>query len=318
MTTGKNKSIEELTTPIQPYEGELKNPNSPIPAESQLGDYTDKDNDDLIKEMDDLIREMASDFNIPSDEEINKNLAEKEEAADWTPEENQKEIDNFELLLELLANSPKFFDLIKKISGQDVNSLLNDKEILDLCVNNKMIIPYKKGPVRTDHRGKILSYGLSTAGYDSVMAYKLKLPVEVRNKDGSVKPLDPKNPDDAGWVDITIDPNSEDPTYTINPGEHILSSTKEYFRMPNDVLAICLGKSTYARAGIIINVTPLEPGWEGNVTLEIHNTTNRPVILYPGEGICQFLFFRINKPKTSYKDKKGKYQGQRGITLGKV
>lgn len=196
--------------------------------------------------------------------------------------------------------------------------LLTDVDITYLSEKEKMIRPFKKSSIKADHRGKVISYGTSSVGYDSVLSYDLKRSIEVRNEDGSIKPLDPKKPDDGGWEDIKIDPNSPSPRYVLMPGELILSHTREYFVMPDNVMAICLGKSTYARSGIIVNVTPLEPGWEGHVTLEIHNASKRPVVLYPGEGICQFLFLMTNRPSCTYRDRKGKYQGQKGINLSKV
>lgn len=200
----------------------------------------------------------------------------------------------------------------------DQFGLLCDSEILDLCVDSKMISPCKDKQVKADHRGKIISYGLSSVGYDATMAYEVKVPKLLRGHDGSLLPLDPLAADDTEWETTVLDTGNGKSFYLLQPGEHILSSTREYFRMPDDVAAICLGKSTYARTGVIINVTPLEPGWHGNVTLEIHNSTCRPVKIYPGMGICQFLFFRTARPTTTYADRKGKYQGQRGITLSKV
>lgn len=151
----------------------------------------------------------------------------------------------------------------------------------------------------------VISYGLSSYGYDARIANEFKIFTNINNS-----LIDPKNFSDSAFVEHRGD------SCIIPPNSFALARTVELFRIPRDVLVICLGKSTYARCGIIVNVTPLEPEWEGHVTLELSNTTPLPAKIYANEGICQFLFFRGDGIcETSYKDRGGKYQGQRGITL---
>lgn len=155
---------------------------------------------------------------------------------------------------------------------------------------------------------KIISYGTSSYGYDVRCADEFKI---FTNINSSV--IDPKNFDDKCFVDF------KGSVCIIPPNSFVLARTVEYFRIPRNVLTICLGKSTYARCGIIVNVTPLEPEWEGHVVLEFSNTTNLPAKLYANEGVAQFLFFESDEEcEISYKDRGGKYQGQRGITLPKA
>lgn len=154
----------------------------------------------------------------------------------------------------------------------------------------------------------VISYGLSSYGYDARVADEFKIFTNVHNA-----MVDPKNFNDSSFVDIKND------YCIIPPNSFALAHTIERFKIPRDVLVMCLGKSTYARCGIIINVTPLEPEWEGTVTLELSNTTPLPAKIYANEGICQFLFFKgASECETSYADRRGKYQGQSGITLSKV
>lgn len=183
---------------------------------------------------------------------------------------------------------------------------LSDKEIARLAESFKMIEPFSSKQVRSDSSGKrIISYGLSSYGYDARLSDEFKI---FTNVNGAI--VDPKRFDEAGFVDRKGD------SCTIPPNSFVLGSTVEYFRIPRDVLVICLGKSTYARCGLIVNVTPLEPEWEGHVTLEISNTTPLPAKVYAGEGICQFIFLRGEQEcLASYKDKAGKYMNQVGITL---
>ena len=169
-----------------------------------------------------------------------------------------------------------------------------------------MIQPFVKQQVRTDDDGKrIISYGLSSYGFDARVSNEFKIFTNINSTT-----VDPKNFDDQSLVDKETD------VCIIPPNSFALARTVEYFKIPRDVLVVCLGKSTYARCGIIVNVTPLEPGWEGHVTLEFSNTTPLPAKIYAGEGACQFLFFKGDQPcEVSYADRKGKYMGQRGVTL---
>jgi len=167
-----------------------------------------------------------------------------------------------------------------------------------------MIEPF----VDAQKRDGIISYGLSSYGYDARVGTDFKI---FTNVNSSV--VDPKNFDQQSFVDRNTD------VCIIPPNSFALARTVEYFRIPRDVLVICVGKSTYARCGIIVNVTPLEPEWEGHVTLEFSNTTPLPAKIYANEGACQFLFLQGNEPcEVSYRDKAGKYQGQRGVTLPKI
>jgi dCTP deaminase len=168
------------------------------------------------------------------------------------------------------------------------------------------ISPFEPKQIRRIGDKRILSYGTSSFGYDVRAARKFKL--IVNNKPGTI--IDPK----------AFDPNSfitfEEDVCIMPPNSFLLASTIEYFKIPRNILAICVGKSTYARCGIIINVTPIEPGFEGQVTLELSNTTNLPVKIYANEGIAQFLFLQSETEcDVSYADRAGKYQGQRDITL---
>ena len=153
-----------------------------------------------------------------------------------------------------------------------------------------------------------ISYGLTSYGYDVRVGRHFKV---FTNVYGAV--VDPKNFSPAAFIDIEAD------SCIIPPNSFALAETVEYFEIPRDVLVICVGKSTYARCGIIVNVTPLEPEWEGHVTLEFSNTTPLPAKIYANEGAAQFLFLQGNEPcEVSYRDKAGKYQGQRGVTLPKI
>ena len=169
---------------------------------------------------------------------------------------------------------------------------------------HKMIEPFVDDQVRQG----VISYGVSSYGYDVRVGDEFKVFTNVYNT-----VVDPKNFDPKSFVDIKAD------ACVIPPNSFALASTIEYFRIPRDVLTICLGKSTYARCGIIVNVTPFEPEWEGHVTIEISNTTPLPAKIYANEGIAQVLFFQSDEPcARSYKDKKGKYQAQRGVTLPRL
>ena len=183
-----------------------------------------------------------------------------------------------------------------------------DKWIRRMAAEHGMIDPFEPGQVREANGQKIVSYGTSSYGYDIRCSSEFKL---FTNLNTTI--VDPKNFDDKSFVDFKGD------SCIIPPNSFALASTIEYFRIPRDVLTICLGKSTYARCGIIVNVTPFEPEWEGHVTIEISNTTPLPAKIYANEGIAQVLFFQGDEPcERSYKDKKGKYQAQRGVTLPKL
>ncbi len=173
-----------------------------------------------------------------------------------------------------------------------------------MALEQKMIEPFVDDQVRTG----VISYGLSSYGYDVRVGDEFKVFSNVFNAI-----VDPKNFDPKSFVDIKAD------VCIIPPNSFALASTIEYFRIPRDILTICLGKSTYARCGIIVNVTPFEPEWEGHVTIEISNTTPLPAKIYANEGIAQVLFFQSDEVcAVSYKDKKGKYQAQRGVTLPRL
>jgi dCTP deaminase len=175
-----------------------------------------------------------------------------------------------------------------------------------MALNSAMIDPFVDKQVKIDKNGeRLISYGLSSYGYDSRVADEFKI---FTNIDSAI--VDPKNFNASSFVDRQV------PVCTIPPNSFALARTMEYFRIPCDVLVICVGKSTYARCGIIVNVTPLEPGWEGFVTLEFSNTTPLPAKIYAGEGACQFIFLKGSEPcSVSYADRAGKYMNQSGVTL---
>jgi dCTP deaminase len=183
-------------------------------------------------------------------------------------------------------------------------AILSDIWIREQATQHAMIEPF----VEAQRREGCISYGLSSYGYDARVADEFKI---FTNVNSSV--VDPKAFDPNSFVDRQTD------VCIIPPNSFALARTVEYFRVPRDVLVICLGKSTYARCGIIVNVTPLEPEWEGHVTLEFSNTTPLPAKIYANEGACQFLFLKGNEPcETSYAMRSGKYMGQRGVTLPKL
>jgi len=183
-------------------------------------------------------------------------------------------------------------------------AIKSDKWIRRMAVEHKMIEPFSDKQVR----GGAISYGVSSYGYDVRIADDFKI---FTNINSTI--VDPKSFDSRSFVDVKGD------VCIIPPNSFALARTVEYFRVPRNVLVVCLGKSTYARCGIIVNVTPLEPEWEGIVTLEVSNTTPLPAKIYANEGIAQMLFFESDEVcETSYADKKGKYQGQQGLTLPKM
>ena len=183
-------------------------------------------------------------------------------------------------------------------------SVQSDKWIIKMAKENAMIVPFQDKQVRGDK----ISFGVSSYGYDARVSEEFKIFTNVNSEI-----VDPKNFKSTNFItknaiECIIPPNS-----------FVLARTVEKFKIPKDVLVICLGKSTYARCGIIVNVTPLEPGWEGYVTLEFSNTTPLPAKIYANEGVAQFIFLKGNeKPEVTYADRNGKYMGQTGVTLPKV
>ena len=182
-------------------------------------------------------------------------------------------------------------------------AIKSDRWIKRMALEHKMIEPFEERQVRTG----VVSYGVSSYGYDIRVADEFKIFTNI-----NTTLIDPKDFDPRSFVDLKAD------VCIVPPNSFALARTVEYFRIPRDVLTICLGKSTYARCGIIVNVTPFEPEWEGTATLEISNTTPLPAKIYANEGVAQMLFFQADADdvcETSYKDRGGKYQGQTGVTL---
>jgi dCTP deaminase len=189
-------------------------------------------------------------------------------------------------------------------------TILNDREITKLATEHGMITPFNPDLVTS---GKI-SHGISSFGYDAILSTEFKKFKSVK-ENGEWVVVDPKKGFTSDEYETVINEGS----FILPPRSFILGRTVERFKIPDNVLVICMGKSTYARCGIHVIVTPLEPGWEGTVTLEIFNSLDQPVRIYPNEGICQFLFIEGNsRPNTTYADRKGKYQGQTDVTLPKV
>ena len=187
-------------------------------------------------------------------------------------------------------------------------SIKSDKWIRRMAEQVGMIEPFEAGQVRYDGANKLISYGTSSYGYDVRSSSEFKVFTNINSAT-----VDPKAFDSNTFVDVDSD------VCVIPPNSFALARTVEYFRIPRNVLTICLGKSTYARCGIIVNVTPLEPEWEGHVTLEFSNTTTLPAKIYANEGVAQMLFFESDEVcETSYADRGGKYQGQTGVTLPKT
>ncbi|MGM0542702.1 MAG: dCTP deaminase [Pseudomonadota bacterium] len=184
-------------------------------------------------------------------------------------------------------------------------SIKSDKWIRRMAESDAMIEPFEPGQVRYLNGQRVISFGTSSYGYDVRCSDEFKVFTNIHSAI-----VDPKSFDENSFVDVKGD------VCVIPPNSFALARTVEYFRIPRNVLTICLGKSTYARCGIIVNVTPLEPEWEGHVTLEFSNTTNLPAKIYANEGIAQMLFLESDEVcETSYKDRGGKYMGQRGVTL---
>lgn len=183
-------------------------------------------------------------------------------------------------------------------------SIKNDRWIRQMAVEHGMIEPFEVRQVKDGN----ISYGLFSYGYDIRVAPEFKVFTNVHSV-----VVDPKNFDDRSFVDVQAK------ECIIPPNSFALARTEEYFRIPRDTLVVCVGKSTYARCGIIVNVTPLEPTWEGYLTLEISNTTPLPAKVYGGEGIAQLLFFQGDEePEIAYADRNGKYMKQVGVTLPKL
>ena len=187
-------------------------------------------------------------------------------------------------------------------------SIKSDRWIRRMAEGHGMIEPFAAEQVRTVNGHRIVSYGTSSYGYDVRCAPEFKI---FTNINSTI--VDPKDFDHGSFVDLIGE------VCIIPPNSFALARTVEYFRIPRNVLTICLGKSTYARCGIIVNVTPFEPEWEGHVTIEISNTTPLPAKIYANEGIAQVLFFESDETcAVSYADRQGKYQAQQGIVLPKV
>ena len=183
-------------------------------------------------------------------------------------------------------------------------SIKSDKWIKRMAIERRMIEPFSESQVRDG----VISYGLSSYGYDIRVAGEFKIFTNI-----NTTIVDPKRFDQQSFVDFKGE------VCIIPPNSFALARTVEYFRIPRNILTICVGKSTYARCGIIVNVTPFEPEWEGTATLEISNTTPIPAKIYANEGIAQVIFFESDEVcETSYADKKGKYQAQRSITLPRI
>lgn len=191
---------------------------------------------------------------------------------------------------------------------QNTMAIKSDQWIRRMALSERMIEPFEPTQVRASDQGRMISYGTSSYGYDVRCSNEFKI---FTNINSAI--VDPKSFDANSFVDVEQD------VCIIPPNSFALARTVEYFRIPRDVLVICLGKSTYARCGIIVNVTPLEPEWEGHVTLEFSNTTPLPAKIYANEGVAQMIFLGAEEPcATSYRDRSGKYQGQKGVTLPKT
>ncbi len=183
-------------------------------------------------------------------------------------------------------------------------SIKSDRWIREQALQHGMIQPFSEKQIR----GGVISYGVSSYGYDLRVSDEFKIFTNV-----NTTVIDPKNFDERSFVTVQAD------SVIVPPNSFALARSVERFKIPRDVLTLCVGKSTYARCGIIVNVTPFEPEWEGFVTLEISNTTPLPAKIYANEGLCQILFFQSDEAcEVSYADRKGKYQGQQGIVLPKL
>jgi len=189
-------------------------------------------------------------------------------------------------------------------------TIKSDRWIRRMAESHGMIEPFEPHQVKEVNGRQVVSFGTSSYGYDIRCSEEFKLFTDI-----NTTIVDPKHFDPKSFVDV------KGPSCIIPPNSFALARTVEYFRIPRNVLTICLGKSTYARCGIIVNVTPLEPEWEGYVTLEFSNTTPLPARIYANEGVAQVIFLEADREdvcETSYRDRGGKYQGQRGVTLPKM
>ena len=187
-------------------------------------------------------------------------------------------------------------------------SIKSDRWIKKMANEQQMISPFESAQVKKANGERIVSYGTSSYGYDVRCSDEFKI---FTNLESVI--VDPKKFDESSFVNKTSD------VCVIPPNSFALARTVEFFKIPRNILTVCLGKSTYARCGIIVNVTPLEPEWEGHVTLEFSNTTPLPAKIYANEGVAQMLFFESDEDcEVSYKDREGKYQGQTGVTLPKT
>jgi len=202
----------------------------------------------------------------------------------------------------MLETQAKLSDLPEQLKSS--GRILVDWEIRDYVRKYRMLEPFEEHLKRDG----VISYGLSSMGYDIRVTDEYKIFTNVKQA-----VVDPKQFNPDSFIDFT------GTTCVIPPNSFALARSIEFFRIPRSVLGLCLGKSSYARCGIVVNITPLEPGWEGHLTIEISNTTPLPARIYSFEGIAQVLFFEAGSlPEVSYADRKGKYQGQQGITLPKV
>lgn len=189
--------------------------------------------------------------------------------------------------------------------------IMPDWRIEELCKEHKMISPFT-----AINQKNVVSYGLSSMGYDVRLSNDVRVFVNALDMPHKrIKIIDPKNfyPKMTDEVEV-----EKDGSVILPPHSFSLGSTIEYIKMPDNVIGLALGKSTYARCGLIVSITPLEPGWHGNVTIEMTNATPVPIKIYPTEGICQFIFFEGSRPRTTYKTRQGKYQNQEGVTYPKV
>ena len=187
-------------------------------------------------------------------------------------------------------------------------TIKSDRWIRRMAEEHGMIEPFEPRQIREHDGNRVISYGTSSYGYDVRCSDNFKVFTNIHSAT-----VDPKYFDEQSFVDL------KDDVCIIPPNSFALAGTVEYFRIPRSVLTVCVGKSTYARCGIIVNVTPLEPEWEGHVTLEFSNTTTLPAKIYAHEGVAQMLFFESDEEcEISYADRGGKYQGQTGVTLPKI
>lgn len=192
-------------------------------------------------------------------------------------------------------------------------TIKSDRWIIEKCKTEDMISPFYTEQVRTLENCKKISYGVSSYGYDITLAPEMKL---FTNAYTSI--IDPKRFDINSLISLPLQEDDQESYFILPPNAFALGRSVEYFKVPRNILIICLGKSTYARCGLVVNTTPFEPEWEGHVTLEFSNTTNLPMKIYTNEGIAQVIFLEGDEDcETSYKDRGGKYQGQTGITLPK-